>query len=67
MDTDTSSVTTYLVDYAAEGDELTDLLKALIPSGLSELDLAHAPKSVPSRASIKAIRIPCKLRKSLSA
>lgn len=64
MNTDASVTTHYYVD---ESDDPTDLLKELVPPQLSELDLPHAPKRVPSKSiSTNAIRIPYKLYKSLN-
>ncbi|MGB3787721.1 MAG: hypothetical protein WA949_06905 [Phormidesmis sp.] len=69
--TDTSSVLTDFVDYAAEGEEPADLLLSdLIPSELSELNLPHAPKTPTQRlkkVSKNAIRIPSRLYKPLTA
>ena len=69
--TDSSSILTHFIDYAAEGDEPADLLLSdLIPPQLSELNLPHAPQPsvrCPKKVQKDAIRIPSKLYRPLSA
>ncbi len=69
--TDTSSVLTDFIDYAAEGEEPADLLLSdLIPPELSDLNLPHAPKATTrqlKKVSKDAIRIPSRLYRPLTA